>query len=84
MHLQFGVFLLDDRTGARVKSIVQKNHYDAERINTEILMEWLTGSGKQPVTWSTLVDVLRAIQLHELAHHIEVEKCIASQQETRT
>ena len=82
-HFQFGVLLLDDRTGARVKSMDQKNHHDAEKINTEILMEWLTGSGKQPVTWSTLVTVLHAIQLNELAHDIEVAKCIASRQETR-
>ena len=59
-HLQFGVFLLGDKTGARVKRIVQKNHYDAEKVNTEIFMEWLTGSGKQP----TLVIVLHVIQLN--------------------
>lgn len=37
---QFGTYLLDDRTGSRVKIMAHKHHYDTERINTEILQEW--------------------------------------------
>ena len=71
---QFGTFLLDDRTGSRVKIMECKHHYDAEQINMEILREWLAGRGKQPVTWTTLVEVLRDIELSTLAGEIETVK----------
>ena len=51
--------------------MAHKHHYDAEQINSEILQEWLTGKGKQPVTWTTLVEVLRDIELSNLAGEIE-------------
>jgi len=35
-------------------------------INTEILQEWLIGKGKQPVNWTTLVEVLCDIELSAL------------------
>jgi len=71
---QFGTFLLDDRTGSKVKIMECKHHYDAEQINMEILREWLAGRGKQPVTWTTLVEVLRDIELSTLAGEIETVK----------
>ena len=74
-YVQFGTFLLDDRNGSRVKIIARKHHYDAEQINIEILQEWLIGRGKQPVTWATLVEVLRDIELSTLASDIAATKC---------
>ena len=74
-YVQFGTFLLDDTNGSRVKIMARKHHYNAEQINTEILQEWLTGRGKQPVTWTTLVEVLRDIKLSTLAGEIETVKC---------
>ena len=76
-YVWFGTFLLDDRNGSRVKIMAHKHHYDAERINTEILQEWLTGRGRQPVTWATLVKVLHDIKLSTLAGEIEAVKCPA-------
>ena len=76
-YVQFGTFLLDDRNGSRVKIMAHKHLNDAEQINTEILQEWLTGRGKQPVTWATLVEVLRDIELSTLAGEIEAVKCPA-------
>ena len=76
-YVQFGTFLLDDSNGSRVKIMAHKYLNDAERINTEILKEWLTGRGKQPVTWATLVEVLRDIELSTLAGEIEAVKCPA-------
>ena len=76
-YVQFGTFLLEDRTGSRVKIMAHKNYNDAEQINTEILQEWLTGRGKQPVNWATLTDVLRDIELSTLAGEIEAVKCPA-------
>ena len=71
---QFGTYLLDDRTGSRIKVMARKHLYDAERINKEILQEWLSETGKQPVTWATLVKVLRDIELSTLAAEIEAVK----------
>jgi len=78
-YVSFGTFLLDDSTGSRVKMTAHKHLNDAERINTEILQEWLTGRGKQPVTWATLVEVLHDIKFSTLAYEIEAVKCSASE-----
>ena len=75
-YVQFGAFLLDDRNGSRVKMITQKHFSDAEQINIEIFQQWLTGCSKQPVTWATLVSVLRAIELFTLADEIEADKSV--------
>ena len=74
-YVSFGAFLLNDSTGSRVKIMAHKNLNDAERINIEILLEWLTERGKQPVTWAALVEVLRDIELSALAGEIEAVKC---------
>ena len=77
-YMQFGALLLDDSTGARVRNLENQHQRDAERINQEILQEWLTGSGKKPVTWKTLVEVLRDIELSTLADDIAAAvKCQA-------
>ena len=74
-YVKFGTFLLDDRNGSKVKIMAHKHLNDSERINTEILQEWLAGKGKQPVTWTTLVEVLQDIELTALASEIEAVKC---------
>jgi len=74
-YVQFGALLLDDRDGARVRIMEHKHLNNSEQINTEILREWLTGSGKLPVEWVTLVEVLNDIQLSILAGEITTSKC---------
>ena len=81
-YVRFGTFLLDDKSGSRVKIMAHKHNYNPERINTEILQEWLTGLGKQPVTWATLVDVLNNIQLSTLAGDISTIKFNPFEQRT--
>ena len=54
--------------------MAHKHLNDAERINTEILQEWLAGKGKQPVSWTTLIEVLHDIELTTLAREIEAVK----------
>lgn len=75
--IQFGKLLLDDRNGSRTKQIAKEKSDDAEQINTVILKEWLSGSGKQPVTWATLIEVLRDIKLPVLACDIRGVVCPA-------
>ena len=70
-YFELGAFLLDDDNGVKVETIAQKCSNNADSINKEILSKWLQGLGKQPVTWSTLIGVLRDIDLKSLANDIE-------------
>ena len=66
--------LLNDHNGTKVSNMEDKHRGDAVQINTEILREWATGRGKQPVSWETLTEVLCNIGLGALASEIEVMK----------
>ena len=69
--LVFGLLLLENDT---VCSIAHKHREDPERINIEVLEEWVAGRGKHPVTWQTLTQVLCDIELNTLAEEIEAIK----------
>ena len=59
-YVQFGVFLLEDTNGFIIVEALEVEHMkNAERINMAILNKWLQGKGVKPVTWSTLVSVLK-------------------------
>ena len=74
-YYHFGLHLLDDPNGTRVRNI-ECDYREIERINTEILREWATGMGKKPVTWKTLIEVLRDTGLRTLASEIEEVKIL--------
>ena len=75
-YFNFGVCLLNDKDGAWVRALELKHGKDSEKINTEILEQWLKGSGKLPVTWTTLVKVLKETDNTILASEIEEVKCV--------
>ena len=58
----------------RVNSIAHKHKNDTEKINGEIIQEWIAGKGKHPVTWKTLTEMLRDSELNTLAGEIEAVK----------
>ena len=68
----FGAQLLQDPTSAKVTNMEYKHRGDPVRIYTEILQRWLRGQGRTPVSWRTLIEVLRDIELGRLARDIEV------------
>ena len=68
-----GVFLLEDETGARIKSIDETCRGNPKRINDEVLQQWIEGIGKMPVTWQTPVKVLHDSSLTDLATDIAIE-----------
>ena len=70
-YMNFGILLLKDKTGAKVAAITDKHKGNAELINIEILQEWVSGRGKKPVSWRTLIEVLRDTGLGVLADDIE-------------
>ena len=65
-----GLHLLEDANGVVTKAIRDQYQHDAAKINYEILQQWIQGKGRQPVQWSTLIDVLKKIQLSVLAKKI--------------
>ena len=66
-----GPLLLRDDTGAVTSAIISQHQRDAALINQEIMTRWLQGQGKLPVSWSTLIDVLKGVELTELSHLIQ-------------
>ena len=70
-YTEFGIHLLQDTNGVRVHSLEHELHRAADDINRRILQEWLEGRGISPVSWATLIDTLRTIELNELATLIE-------------
>ena len=69
-YLKFGILLLEDKTGAHVRSLIKKYHEDSESINIEIVQEWLQGRGAKPVSWRTLTRILKAVKLTVLTQDI--------------
>ena len=65
-----GTLLLNDDNYAITSSIAAQFHYNTFEINFEVLTRWIQGKGKDPVTWETLVDVLKCIMLSGLAREI--------------
>ena len=72
-YWKFGVILLDDATGDRISAIENELAKNAERINGRVFQCWLKGEGRQPVTWATLVAVLRDTGLLKLAGDFEAK-----------
>ena len=54
----------------KVDNIRTDNFYKVVDTNVGILKEWLKGSGKRPVTWRTLIQVLEKYGEVELAQDI--------------
>ena len=61
-YLKFGIFLLEDTKGVIVKALEMEHRGNAEQINMAILQKWLHGMGVKPVTWSSLVTVLKQLE----------------------
>ena len=66
-----GIFLLQDEVGTITDAIADEHHHNAFKVNYHILKQWIQGGGKQPVQWSTLIDVLEKIELSVLAKKIK-------------
>ena len=62
--------LLNDETGARISAIETQHLKNAQEINLEVFKSWIKGEGRKPISWNTLVTVLREIKLNALADKI--------------
>ena len=70
-YFQFGVCLLDDSRGTRVRGIETFRQSYPNWIISDILQEWLKGRGRRPESWDTLLECLRNTGLHVLADNLE-------------
>jgi DNA polymerase III delta prime subunit len=64
-----GTALLEDFTGDKIE-IIDNDEKKTENKNRRVLQRWLKGEGRQPKTWSTLIDVLNEVELKVLAEDI--------------
>ena len=67
---EFGVLLLNDATGQKIRSIEVAKNGKPKDINMEILTEWVLGKG-QPVTWEVLVSMFEKVGLSQIANDIK-------------
>ena len=70
-YIIFGTLLLQDDTGSLMNSIQKQYSGNIEYIIVQILRMWLQGKGVQPVTWGSLIRVVRQCQSNILAADIE-------------
>ena len=63
--------LLDDDNCDIVEGLEEKYHHYPVKIVTAVYKMWISGTGRQPTTWQTLLDVLRDIKLDSIADDIE-------------
>ena len=69
----FGICLLNDETGSRVRGFKQACQGDPEDVVLRILQEWMEGKGL-PLTWESLIKTLRDTGLSTLADEIAAKK----------
>ncbi len=53
-----------------MSSIETKHRENAQEINLEVFRLWINGDGLKPISWNTVVTVLRKISLNALVSKI--------------
>ena len=61
----FGRCLLDDPNGVKLANIYATERGHPTKINDRVFSEWVVGRGKRPVTWRSLLECLREVELFE-------------------
>ena len=64
---------MKDENGAKVDAITKEENRVKDAVLT-ILKKWLHGEGMHPVTWRTLIHVMRDSDLDVLANDVEAIK----------
>ena len=80
-----GAIKIIERVAARWKQVATRLHFeghDIQRIDTDnskscidacrtVFIEWLKGKGRMPITWETLINVLKEAGFSEIASDLE-------------
>ena len=72
---EFAVQLDFDNDGTTMQMIRERCYPDPEDCCKEMMREWLSGKGRQPVTWELLVEILKDCELEVLAKQVEEAVC---------
>ena len=67
---KLGLWLLGEENVEKIESLEIQHHYNVERITTEIFKMWIRGTGRKPISWDTLIQVLQDADLHNLADEL--------------
>ena len=70
-YAKLAMHLLDDENRVITAILEVLFHHNPERIATDVYEKWISGTGRKPISWRTLIDVLREIGLISLAEEIE-------------
>ena len=70
-YAKLAMHLLCDVNCDTIASLEKQFQRDPEIIATTVYKKWISGTGKKPISWRTLIDVLREIRLISLAEEIE-------------
>lgn len=65
------MFLLNDDNGNIVQSLEMEHQRNPERIMNEVFKRWIAGTGKRPISWDTLIAVLKDVELNTLADELQ-------------
>ena len=67
----FGVHLDFDETGRTLDLIDRDNQYNSRDCCKKMMEDWLSGQGRQPATWTTLIEMLKEAKYNILAMDLE-------------
>ncbi|KAL5475152.1 hypothetical protein EMCRGX_G027217 [Ephydatia muelleri] len=70
-YAKLAMHLLDDRNGDITAGLEEQFQRNPVKIVTAVYMNWISGTGRKPISWRTLIGVLRDIGLISLAEELE-------------
>ena len=70
-YAELAMHLLDDRNGDITAGLEEQFQRNPVKIVTAVYMNWISGTGRKPISWRTLIGVLRDIGLISLAEELE-------------
>ncbi len=66
----FGILLLKDNEGKTMDSLIEMHPRNFASVLREVFKLWFEGKGERPVSWHTIINVLNAMGLKDLAQKI--------------
>ncbi len=74
LYLQLNPTAPAEETDAKVNEIRTSSRRQDEEACREVLLMWLSGAtSRMPITWATMIELLRDIKQEELAKELETE-----------
>ena len=68
---RFGILLEFDDEGTQVKKIDEKHRGDPDLCCQAMFQHWLSGNGRKPLSWRTLIELLEDSDQEVLAGEVQ-------------